>query len=99
MVSDGEGFAFARCDALAVCLSSSHGHTAYAHELLHLFGAIDLYESDALELLFPQAIRRWLETISSGDFEGRHESIMDDHQAEGVSVDPLTARLIGWREP
>ena len=61
----------------------SDGTNAFLHEILHLFGAVDLYFPDVYE----EAARKYFP-----------DSIMLSTNCETHIVDDLTAYLIGWRD-
>ncbi|MGH1348338.1 MAG: DUF4240 domain-containing protein [Nannocystales bacterium] len=96
VVSDVGTLGFANPLDRAMCVASLEPAGIYAHELLHLYGAMDLYDSDRLDQLYPQAMRRWVETRFEKDFLVDEVSIMDDVCNEEARVDRFTARLVGW---
>ncbi len=93
---------------LELCLCSSTSSPAtYAHEILHLFGARDLYCSRELA----QATSRWLD-----DDEDRRVHLYQgfdafwakfpralmaatDEPLDALEISPLTAHAVGWPQP
>ena len=65
---------------------SSAGNYSYAHEILHLFGAIDLYNLDKERL-----------TLAKQYFP-RDIMVTGSPLLKDLSIDALTAYLIGWTE-
>lgn len=88
-----------------VCFRDA-GPTTYAHELLHLFGAPDLYfDPDWALDGATDANRAWRERVAYRGWHlflaCFHRSIMGRTDAPLPSrvIDPITARAIGWRGP
>ncbi len=94
---------------LEICLCGwPPSPVVYAHELLHLFGAPDLYLSSHWILTeegdgdVNVRLREWRE-LEAGRSEVRAHfghSVMGSRHAhlETACVDPITARSIGWRD-
>ncbi|HEX3078252.1 MAG TPA: hypothetical protein VHQ24_15445 [Lachnospiraceae bacterium] len=67
----------------------------YAHEILHLFGAIDLYE-DAC----PDEITEYVEETYPLEimYDTYVEGLLDDISSGSKVVSPITAYMIGWED-
>ncbi|MCH9681586.1 MAG: DUF4240 domain-containing protein [Deltaproteobacteria bacterium] len=93
VANTGNG-AYASRDCRIACVSHSYPGGTFAHEILHLFGALDLYEHPTLQHLRPQAKRRMAELLF--DFDPETVSIMRHSRDEHACVDPFTAATVGW---
>ena len=96
VVANAGDTAFASVKLRAACMSHRQGPGTYAHEILHLFGACDLYETRNLCRLWAQAARRFAREMFGSDFATDEVSIMDDDEHEDARVDRFTARIVGW---
>ena len=98
VVADAAGGIASRGGGVA-CVGVREPAGTYAHEVLHLFGAVDLYRSDRLTSLYDQALQAWLREVFAEDFAPEQVSVMDDADDPDACVDRFTARVVGWREP
>ncbi len=93
---------------LEMCLCSCTSSPAtYAHEILHLFGARDLYCDGQLA----QATARWLDNDDDrraylrkgyNAFEARFPTALmttTDEPLDDLEISPLTAHAVGWSRP
>lgn len=96
VVANSGDHAFAKAKRGTAYMSHQLGAGTYAHEILHLFGACDLYESRRLDKLWTQAKRRFAREMFESDFDPDEVSIMDDDEDERARVDRFTARIVGW---
>ncbi|MEM6291136.1 MAG: DUF4240 domain-containing protein [Myxococcota bacterium] len=82
-----------------VCPRSASAETI-AHEILHLFGAQDLYVSERPGSMTWQGIlddvTAYVHSITGEDIT--QTSLMTNLDGPGLTVDPLTAAAVGWTE-
>lgn len=111
---DGVGYATSAANSLndvtdleiCVCSGSALPST-YAHEILHLFGARDLYHNKWLSLTVRKLIddaddRRWYADQEVATFTREFGgTVMSNDSAsfDALEVHPLTAHAVGWAVP
>ncbi|WP_455714126.1 hypothetical protein [Anaerosporobacter sp.] len=65
----------------------------YAHEILHLFGALDLYDGACPEDVNEYVIDTYPYEIMLSTY---HETLMPNENAEVKMISPITAYMLGW---